>query len=415
MARRTLYLPVMIAAALAVLALTLVVAAAAMAQTASVEGESFTHPRGTAVVYDQMYSGGAALKFKKSKALATRQVTISEPSTVLVRARAGQKKGGSPTLTIRVDGENSGTLRITSTALADYNYPAVTLQPGTYTIGLNGGNLAPGRNVFVDVVTFPTGGSPPDTEAPETTIDSGPSGVINEASASFSFSSSESGSTFECSLDGASFVNCTSPQTYSNLADGDHTFQVRATDPAGNVDSSPASRSFTIDTAPRVAASSGLSSSTNGALIDSTPTGSNQKYIVQTFTPTASGNLAFLEFYFAIQGETNTGRLEMQIWEKTPSAPSGKTNLVNSAVLWTTSGVGYQPVSRDIRHLGIHLEAGHEYAIALRRDGEAYPPVSWQFVSGYDGGALYEMSEDWSTSTPLFRDGGDAVFKVSVT
>jgi hypothetical protein len=117
--RRTLYLPVMIAAALAVLALTLVVARAAMAQTASVEGESFTHPRGTAVVHDQMYSGGAALKFKKSKAVATKQVTITGTSTMLVRARADQKKGGSPTLTIRVDGENSGTLRITSSALAD--------------------------------------------------------------------------------------------------------------------------------------------------------------------------------------------------------------------------------------------------------------------------------------------------------
>jgi hypothetical protein len=155
MAKRKLYLPVMIAAALAVLALTLVVAPAAMAQTASVEGESFTHPRGTAVVHDQMYSGGAALKFNKSKAVATKQVTISEPSTVLVRARADQKKGDSPTLDIRVDGENSGTRRITSSALADYNYPAVTLQPGTYTIGLKGGNIAQGRNVFVDVVSFP--------------------------------------------------------------------------------------------------------------------------------------------------------------------------------------------------------------------------------------------------------------------
>ena len=159
--RRTLYLPVMIAAALAVLGLTLVVAPAAMAQPASVEGESFTHPRGTAVVHDQMYSGGAALKFNKSKAVATKQVTISEPSTVLVRARADQKKGGSPTLDIQVDGENSGTRRITSSALADYNYPAVTLQPGTHTIGLKGGSLAPGRNVFVDVVTFPVVAPPP--------------------------------------------------------------------------------------------------------------------------------------------------------------------------------------------------------------------------------------------------------------
>jgi hypothetical protein len=125
---RTLYLPVMIAAALGVLALSLVGAPAAMAQTASVEGESFTHPRGTAVVHDQMYSGGAALQFKKSKAVATKQVTITETSNVFVRARAGQKKGGSPTLTIRVDGANAGTHRITSSTLDNYPYAAIELQ-----------------------------------------------------------------------------------------------------------------------------------------------------------------------------------------------------------------------------------------------------------------------------------------------
>jgi hypothetical protein len=207
MAKRKLYLPVMIAAALAVLALTLVVAPAAMAQTASIEGESFTHPRGTAVVYDQMYSAGAALQFKKSKAVATKQVTITETSTMLVRARADQKKGGSPTLTIRVDRENSGTRRITSSALADYNYPAVTLQPGTHTMGLKGGDLVRGRNVYVDVLTFPTGGPPPDTTAPDTTITSVGTGTgdphrTRGDTVSFGVGSSEPNSTFECRLTG---------------------------------------------------------------------------------------------------------------------------------------------------------------------------------------------------------------------
>jgi hypothetical protein len=78
----------LITTALLGLVLGLVMAPAAIAQTASVEGESFTHPRGTAVVHEQMYSGGAALKFKKSKAVATKQVTITEPSNVSVRARA---------------------------------------------------------------------------------------------------------------------------------------------------------------------------------------------------------------------------------------------------------------------------------------------------------------------------------------
>jgi hypothetical protein len=126
-----------------------------------VEGESFTHPSGTEVVTGAQYSGGKALKITSGQALPTKRVTITETSNVLVRARAGQT-GGSPTLTIRVDGTNAGTRRITSKVLSDYLYSGITLQPGTYTIGLKGGNLAQGRNVFVDVLSFPAVTPPSD-------------------------------------------------------------------------------------------------------------------------------------------------------------------------------------------------------------------------------------------------------------
>jgi hypothetical protein len=94
------------------------------------------------------------------------------------------------------------------------------------------------------------GGGGSDTTPPETTIGSGPSGTVSSTSASFTFSSSEAGSTFECSLDGASFTRCASPQSYTSLSGGSHTFQVRATDGAGNVDATPATRTWTVSTAP---------------------------------------------------------------------------------------------------------------------------------------------------------------------
>jgi hypothetical protein len=86
-----------------------------------------------------------------------------------------------------------------------------------------------------------------DTLAPQTTIDGGPSGTVTTTSATFTFSSSEPGSAFACSLDGAPATACTSPTTYNGLANGAHSFSVAATDAAGNADASPALAEWTVD------------------------------------------------------------------------------------------------------------------------------------------------------------------------
>jgi hypothetical protein len=96
------------------------------------------------------------------------------------------------------------------------------------------------------IITY-SDGSVADTTPPDTAIDSGPSATVSSTSASFSFTSNEPG-TFECQLDLGSWSACTSPTTYSGLANGSHTFSVRATDNAGNVDVTPATRTWTIDT-----------------------------------------------------------------------------------------------------------------------------------------------------------------------
>jgi|GEM_PF-408854 len=88
---------------------------------------------------------------------------------------------------------------------------------------------------------------PDDTTPPETTINSGPTGTITVDTATFEFTSNEAGSTFECQLDTEGWTTCESPKNLTNLSEGEHTFQVRATDEAGNTDQTPASRSFTVD------------------------------------------------------------------------------------------------------------------------------------------------------------------------
>ncbi len=85
-----------------------------------------------------------------------------------------------------------------------------------------------------------------DTIAPETTIDSGPDAVTKSRSATFTYSG---GTGYECRLDDAAWAAC--PAGYSGLDAGEHRFQVRALDDAGNADDSPATHTWTIDlTAP---------------------------------------------------------------------------------------------------------------------------------------------------------------------
>ncbi len=103
-----------------------------------------------------------------------------------------------------------------------------------------------------------------DSAAPDTLIDSGPTGKTNNPSPSFAFHSPQPVAGFECRLDasvGGTWEPCSSPKDYTNLALGPHKFEVRAIDAAGNADPSPAKRTFNVDTVPP------------NTLIDSGPTG----------------------------------------------------------------------------------------------------------------------------------------------
>jgi hypothetical protein len=75
---------------------------------------------------------------------------------------------------------------------------------------------------------------------------------VTTTAASLAFTSSKPGSAFHCSLDAGPFAACTSPASLSGLAQGAHTFAVRAISPAGVPDDTPATRTWTVDTLPPV-------------------------------------------------------------------------------------------------------------------------------------------------------------------
>jgi hypothetical protein len=89
-----------------------------------------------------------------------------------------------------------------------------------------------------------------DSTAPQTTITGGPPSQTTNRRPSFRFESSESGSTFRCRFDSNPFGHCSGPGTshtaYVQLPFGAHTFAVTATDAAGNTDSTPAQRAFSV-------------------------------------------------------------------------------------------------------------------------------------------------------------------------
>jgi CSLREA domain-containing protein len=126
-----------------------------------------------------------------------------------------------------------------------YDYPL--LAEGTHTFTVRAidlvGNADPTPATFTWTIIAPA-------DVLSTTVLSGPPAVTDATTATFIFSASAQGSTFECALDGAGFAACTSPVEYTALSDGFHTFQVVATDPQGNQDPTPAAYTWTVTTQP---------------------------------------------------------------------------------------------------------------------------------------------------------------------
>jgi hypothetical protein len=177
-------------------------------------------------------------------------VDVIAPQTTITGGPTGQTSDSTPefsfksnetgsTFTCRVDGG--------SPVGCGSPYPTAALSDGRHTFSVAARDPAGNADPTPETRSFTVaGGSPGDTDPPETTITGGPSGTVNDDTPTFTFSSDEPNSTFVCQLDQGLALPCNSPHTTQTLAAGHHDFSVYARDAAGNPDPTPATRGFDV-------------------------------------------------------------------------------------------------------------------------------------------------------------------------
>jgi hypothetical protein len=210
----------------------------------------------------------------------------------------------------------------------------------------------------------------------------GPTGTFASTSATFSFTSNEAG-TFRCTLDGVQ-ASCSSPKTYSGLAQGQHTFAVQAVDVAGNVDPTPETRTWTVDTvAPETTLDpggpSGTTTSTSATFTFSSEPGAefncrldNGTINTNCTSPVTYTNLSVGEHTFRVWARDGVGNTdptpELRTWTVAAAAGvvaspaslgfgSGTTGSIGAARTLTLTSSGNAPLIIDrVKVLGGHAE-----------------------------------------------------------
>jgi hypothetical protein len=189
--------------------------------------------------------------------------------TVGVTGPAGETVGPASTLTWAFDAQDAGSgvaaVECSVVALgAARSFGACSAMTSGHSVsGLAGGahELAVRATDEAGNETVVTRTFIVDDVAPATSVLSGPANGarIRVRSVRYDLGSTEDGSTFDCRLYRAGtsappFQNCSAATSHatSGLSDGRYVFQAVATDQVGNVDATPVTRAFTVDTvAPR--------------------------------------------------------------------------------------------------------------------------------------------------------------------
>jgi hypothetical protein len=189
--------------------------------------------------------GGSVGSFERDAAPACQVKSVKVPrnATIFVPLSCTDANGDQIRLEIAAPPSN-GMLGIVDQKKRRVSYKPEINYRGRDTFAYRGtarGSRGPATRVAITVLKQ---GRRIDRTPPNTRIRTVAAKTSSSKTALFQFSATERGSRFECKLDKQRWRQCKSPKRYVELRRGRHTFQVRAIDKAGNVDLSPAKRTW---------------------------------------------------------------------------------------------------------------------------------------------------------------------------
>ena len=234
-----------------------------------------------------------------------------------------------------------------------------------------------------------------DQTAPESIISNGPGSSTNSTSASFPFTSPGPGVVFECSLSrSAPFTSCTSPKSYSNLTVGSHTFRVRAIDAAGNVDLTPASYPWTIQSGAPVNCGP---AQTMPAVADS--------WIEQSSASSNKGSDSILK----VMSKSGNSNLRALVRFNLPSIPAGCVLDTATLRVYAGSASSSQRTLQALRLNGSWTESGVTWSNAPATAGSAATTTSGTGYRQWSVAALVQaMYSSGSNNGFLMKDATES-------
>jgi len=364
-------------------------------------------PAGTGLVTNYVTGGGGGV---------LEPVNTASTCTGFKSAGSIYALGWSPTSNT---GTACGSAAPTPQSAAQvYNFLKVTVSGGTVTVTpIN----AAGQSFDVQSYTYSV------NTTPSTVIDTPPPALTNATTATVSFHSTGSGATFTCKLDTGSATACTSPVTYTGLAQGSHTLTVTASGGA-----TPATATWTVDTTPPtvpggLAADAVSSTQVNlgwTASTDNTGVTGYDIYRNGTLLTTTTGTgttysdtsvTASKLYQYTVDARDGAGNVSGQssppVSVTTPSAPSGPTLVQTAGSSTTTVTLPTASTPGDLLVLSAGVFTGASKPITAVSDGKnTWTKVMAKDVSGENSdGELWYAPDAASVTSVTVTTAASAV------